>query len=80
MFPLIEDLGLFFKTGHRRNCNPICATCEVEVSEKTAVAITKLLDRRIKQVSEDPKIAGELLAQKELILKGFWHSDYDSLT
>ena len=78
MFQSIKNIRNYLK-GKCNNCSPLCAHCEVEVSEKTAVAITRLLDRRIKQVSPNLAIANELKYQKELILNGAWHNDYDTL-
>lgn len=78
MFQAIKDIGGFLK-AKGKNCSPLCAHCEVEVTEKTAWAIAHLLDRRIKQVPRDLALVAELKYQKELILNGAWHEDYDTL-
>lgn len=75
MFQAVKDL---LKIGEK-NCSPLCAHCEVEVSENTALAISRLLDRRIKEVPSDLALVTELKYQKELILRGDWHKDYDTL-
>jgi hypothetical protein len=49
----------------------------VEVSENTAAAIARMLDRRIKEIPRDLALVSELKYQKELILRGAWHEDYD---
>ncbi len=78
MFQAVKEIASFIK-AKGRNCSPLCAHCEVEVSENTALAISKLLDRRIKEVPGDLGLVTELRYQKELILRGAWHEDYEKL-
>lgn len=79
MFRLIKSIVHFFRSSSN-NCSPICPHCEVEVSERTALAISKVLYRRMKQVSENNALVDELKLQREEILKGSWHQEYETLT
>lgn len=78
MFQAIKNITELFRIGHR-NCSPLCAHCEVEVSERTAMAISKLIEKRINQVSNNLAVVAELQHQKDLVLSGAWHDDYDNL-
>lgn len=67
-------------------CHPMCAGCETEVSEKTAKAIYKLIESRIKEINSkkeistiDTNIVLELMFQQQSIKNGTWHTYYDQL-
>lgn len=79
MLNTIKSLWNFSKRKH--NCSPVCGTCEVEISERTAQAIIRTMDRRIsKFLKTDPKAASVLQAEKDLIQKDHWQVDYDLLS
>lgn len=67
-----------FRKVHK-NCSPICATCEVEISERTAKAISKILFEKANQFSKDNNVSNQLRIQADLILKGNWIEEYEKL-
>lgn len=78
MLQVVKNITGFVK-GERRNCLPLCAHCEVEVTEKTAYVISRLINKRIAEIS-NLEVVAELQYQKDLILSGAWHEDYDTIT
>jgi hypothetical protein len=79
MFPSIKKLSFFLKKTVY-NCSPICAHCEVAVSEKTAEAITLGMKRRAEKIKDKNPLAFKtLLLEISLIKNGLWEDDYDTL-
>lgn len=64
------------------NCLPICPHCEVDVSEKTAKAISDLIGVRIKEYRH-PQFSSNIIDELKLIQKriknGDWHEIYETL-